>query len=78
MAKKADLLEEAKELGLSVTEKNTIAEIEAAISSADKKSDVQEDKDVVTEREAETAKAGKRSEKSQKEAEEKASEQKIR
>ena len=37
MAKKADLLEEAKELGLSVTEKYTIAEIEAAISSADKK-----------------------------------------
>ena len=32
MAKKADLLDEAKKLGLSVTEKNTIAEIEAAIA----------------------------------------------
>jgi large subunit ribosomal protein L1 len=36
MAKKADLLEEAKTLGLDVTEKNTIAEIEAAIKGADK------------------------------------------
>jgi hypothetical protein len=31
MAKKADLLEQATKLGLQVTEKNTIAEIEAAI-----------------------------------------------
>src|SRR5690606_4230340 len=34
MAKKADLLAEAKKLGLEVTEKNTIAEIEAAIAGA--------------------------------------------
>lgn len=72
MAKKADLLDEAKKLGLEVTEKNTIAEIEAAIKGADKKSDSKEDKEVVAERKAETAKAGKRSEKALKEAEEKA------
>lgn len=72
MAKKADLLDEAKKLGLEVTEKNTIAEIEAAIAGADKKSDTKEDKEVVSERKAETAKAGKRSEKALKEAEEKA------
>jgi large subunit ribosomal protein L1 len=59
MAKKAELLEKAQELGLEVTEKNTIAEIEAALESAGKK----EDKTV--------AKAGKRSEKAQREAEEK-------
>lgn len=35
MAKKADLLAEAKELGLEVTEKNTIAQIEEAIKAAD-------------------------------------------
>lgn len=34
MAKKADLLEQAKELKLDVTEKNTIAEIETAINNA--------------------------------------------
>ena len=34
MAKKADLLAEAQKLGLEVTEKNTIAEIEAAIAAA--------------------------------------------
>lgn len=75
MAKKADLLDEAKKLGLKVTEKNTIAEIEAAIASsdqADKKSDTPEDIQVVSERKADTAKAGKRSEKSLKQAEEKA------
>ena len=72
MAKKADLLDEAKKLGLEVTEKNTFAEIEAAIAGADKKSDTKEDKEVVSERKAETAKAGKRSEKALKEAEEKA------
>lgn len=72
MAKKADLLDEAKKLGLEVTEKNTIAEIGAAIAGADKKSDTKEDKEVVSERKAETAKAGKRSEKALKEAEEKA------
>ena len=62
MAKKADLLEKAKKLQLDVSEKNTIAEIEAAIASAEKHEV----------REASVAKAGKRSEKSLKEAEEKA------
>lgn len=64
MAKKADLLEQAKKLGLEVTEKNTIAEIEAAIKSADApKAEEKTEKTV--------AKAGKRSEKALKEAEEK-------
>lgn len=70
MAKKADLLAEAKKLGLEVTEKNTIAEIEAAIAEAPKAEKTE--KDVVAEREAPVAKAGKRSEKALKEAEEKA------
>lgn len=61
MAKKAELLEKAKELKLEVTEKNTIAEIEKAIADA-------EHHEV---REATVAKAGKRSEKALKEAEEK-------
>ena len=34
MAKKANLLEEAKKLGLDVSEKNTVAQIEAAIVDA--------------------------------------------
>ncbi len=59
MAKKADLLEKAKELKLEVTEKNTIAEIEKAIADA-------EHHEV---REATVAKAGKRSEKALKEVE---------
>lgn len=62
MAKKAELLEKAKELKLEVSEKNTIAEIEKAIADS-------EHHEV---REAHVAKAGKRSEKSLKEAEEKA------
>ncbi len=83
MAKKADLLEEAKTLGLEVTEKNTIAEIEAAIESADtSKTDAKEasvenvdtesvDTDTETApEEKKAAKAGKRSEKSLREAEE--------
>jgi len=53
MAKKAELLEEATKLKLAVTEKNTIAEIEAAIAGAEKHEV----------REAKVAKAGKRSEK---------------
>ncbi len=70
MAKKAELLEEAKKLKLEVSEKNTIAEIEATLKAAkDKKGD---NKEVVAERKAETAKAGKRSEKAVKEAEKKA------
>jgi large subunit ribosomal protein L1 len=59
MAKKAELLEKAQELGLEVTEKNTIAEIEAALETAGEKE------------EKTTAKAGKRSEKAQRETEEK-------
>ncbi|HAC56018.1 TPA: 50S ribosomal protein L1 [Candidatus Saccharibacteria bacterium] len=62
MAKKAELLEKAKELKLEVTDKNTIAEIEAAIAGA-------EHHEV---REATVAKSGKRSEKAIKEAGEKA------
>jgi large subunit ribosomal protein L1 len=62
MAKKADLLGRAKELKLEVSEKNTIAEIEAAIAGAEKH----------RVKEAAPAKAGKRSEKALKEAEEKA------
>lgn len=75
MAKKADLLEEAKKLKLDVTEKNTIAEIEAAIKSADEaevKTEEVKDKDVVANREATVAKSGKRSQKAIDEAEEKA------
>lgn len=69
MAKKAELLEQAKELKLDVTDKNTIAEIEAAIKSVagDEKSAA--DVDV---KEPTTAKAGKRSAKALAEAEEKA------
>lgn len=68
MAKKAELLETAKELGLEVTDKNTIAEIEAAIAKAD----TAEDTSAETVEEVHTAKAGKRSEKALREAEEKA------
>lgn len=71
MAKKAELLEAAKKLGLEVTEKNTIAEIEAAIAEAE--TPAVEAAEVVEEREeAHTAKAGKRSAKSLAEAEAKA------
>lgn len=59
MAKKADLLEAAKKLKLEVTEKNTIAQIEEAIASAEK----HEVKEAVV------AKAGKRSKKSLEEVE---------
>lgn len=62
MAKKAELLEKAQELGLQVTEKNTIAEIEAAIEGT---------KMEAPKEEKAAAKAGKRSEKAQREAEEK-------
>lgn len=82
MAKKADLLEEAKKLGINVTEKNTIAEIEAAIK-ASKTTDTAEEIAIETAptpdageaevaKEAKTAKAGKRSEKALAEAEAKA------
>ena len=68
MAKKADLLAEAKELGRKVTEKNTIAEIEAAIADAPKA----EAPAAEPAEEAATAKAGKRSAKAIAEAEAKA------
>lgn len=64
MAKKAELLEEAAKLNLEVTEKNTIAEIEAAIAGVEKTEAPAE--------EAHVAKAGKRSEKALAEAEAKA------
>lgn len=67
MAKKAELLAEAKKLKLAVTDKNTIAEIEAAIQTAGAEVSVTEPKD-----EKPTAKAGKRSTKGQVEAEAKA------
>lgn len=68
MAKKAELLDEAKQLGLSVTEKNTIAEIEAALSSANI-SAVETSSEITVAKTA--AKAGKRSEKAQRETAEK-------
>lgn len=82
MAKKAELLEQAKELGLEVTDKNTVAEIEAAIAGMSQTpvEPIEEgDLEVAVEgaaAEAETAeekttKAGKRSAKGLKEAEEK-------
>lgn len=66
MAKKAELLERANELGLEVSDKNTIAEIEAAIATAGA---MEVEAEIVKEERA-TAKAGKRSEKSLREAEE--------
>jgi len=79
MAKKAELLEKAKELGLNVSEKNTIAEIESLISAVE--APVVATTDEETEEVAEemvkiaeskpAAKAGKRSEKAQREAAEK-------
>jgi large subunit ribosomal protein L1 len=91
MAKKADLLAQAKDLGLAVTEKNTIAQIEEAIKKSEHTETVAEtvteekpttkvettDKNV-TEEEAITekfAKAGKRSHKAVTEAEEEAARQ---
>ncbi len=70
MAKKADLLEAANKLNLEVSEKNTIAEIEAAIAAAPSTEVVAETE--VAQEEKTTAKAGKRSDKSLREAEEKA------
>lgn len=71
MAKKADLLAQAKKLGLEVTEKNTITEIEAALKAG---SNIKAEEVVVKEEKSNvnpTAKAGKRSGKALKEAEEK-------
>lgn len=74
MAKKADLLEEAAKLGLNVTEKNTIAEIETAIagSGTTVSETAKTTETEVSSEEVKLAKAGKRSSKSLKEAEEKA------
>ncbi|MBM3209981.1 50S ribosomal protein L1 [Candidatus Saccharibacteria bacterium] len=69
MAKKADLLERANVLGLDVTEKNTIAEIEAAIANVENTTEAPAAIEAEAE-EAKTAKAGKRSAKALKEAEE--------
>lgn len=72
MAKtKAELLEEAKSLSLDVTEKNTVTEINEAIKNA-KAAKKEAEKEVIASREAEVAKAGKRSKKALEEAEEKA------
>jgi large subunit ribosomal protein L1 len=65
MAKKAELLEKAVSLGLELSEKNTIAEIEAAIANVDTSTQAAEP-------ETATAKAGKRSAKALAEAEVKA------
>lgn len=84
MAKKAELLEQAKQLKLEVTAKNTISEIEKAISKVtshqstvarepqktQSKAQATEDKGLETTAKP-LAKAGKRSEKALKEAEEK-------
>jgi large subunit ribosomal protein L1 len=80
MAKKANLLEEAKALGLNVSEKNTVAQIEAAIVDAQTPA-VAPTEAIVSESVEETgetaeetkvAKAGKRSAKAIAEAEAKA------
>jgi large subunit ribosomal protein L1 len=71
MAKKADLLEQAKNLNLDVTEKNTIAEIEAAINNAAPTQEVETEAPVEAD-DKPLAKAGKRSAKAVAEAEEKA------
>lgn len=81
MAKKADLLEQAKTLGLKVTAKNTIAEIEAAIKAAETPTEtatptveVKTDAavDETPQADKPIAKAGKRSAKALAEAEAKA------
>jgi len=71
MAKKADLLAEAQKLSLDVSEKNTIAEIEAAIAGAAKAPETEAPAETV-ENDAPVAKAGKRSAKAIAEAEAKA------
>jgi len=68
MAKKAELLAIARELELSVNEKNTIAEIEAAINST---KNVENSIGQKHEKNNNTAKSGKRSEKGQRAAQEK-------
>ena len=74
MAKKADLLAEAATLKLDVTEKNTIAQIEAAIADATPVAETEAAPADAAQDTTETvtAKAGKRSAKALTEAEEKA------
>lgn len=73
MAKKADLLAEASKLGLEVSEKNTIAEIEAALASAPSTDEAPVETEASEADKEETfAKAGKRSAKAAAEAEAKA------
>jgi len=67
MTKKSDLLIVASELKLKVTEKNTIAEIEAAIAEVKNAAEVAKKEVVETVSDAKFAKAGKRSEKAVKE-----------
>ncbi len=77
MAKKADLLAQAQELGLDVTEKNTVVQIEEAIASAPTKAESADTPEPQVEEEpAEAeenfAKSGKRSKKAVEEAQEQA------
>jgi ribosomal protein L1 len=77
MAKKADLLAEAAKAGLELSEKNTIAEIEAALASVGNEAAAEAPVEEVTvveavAEDAPTAKAGKRSAKAIAEAEAKA------
>lgn len=69
MAKKAELLQTAKDLGLELNDKNTISEITSAIESANKSAAKELGPD--NKAEVKTAKAGKRSAKSIAETEEK-------
>lgn len=80
MAKKAELLDQATKLGLVMTDKNTIAELEAAIAEAGRRDSAE---DIALEtaptpaaaeaaEEVKLAKSGKRSEKALAEADEKA------
>lgn len=77
MAKKAELLEQAKKLKLDVTAQSTIAEIEAAIKKADLKPEIAkkiakiEGVAVEEKTDVKLAKSGKRSEKAIKEVKEK-------
>ncbi len=69
MAKKAELLEEAKKLGLDVKSSNTIAEIEAAIAGVEKPKKAAEKAEEAEKKEEAQhyAKSGKRSEKVERE-----------
>ena len=71
MAKKADLLEKATTLGLDMTEKNTIVEIEAAIANVENAPEASE-AIAAEQEEVHFAKSGKRSVKADLEAKEKA------